>query len=62
MTEALQEVTQCCPHCGEAIALLIDITQGVSIEDCSVCCKPMLVSFELDNSGEVIRLHLSADI
>tara|TARA_B100000809_G_scaffold207572_1_gene209934 strand:+ start:1227 stop:1415 length:189 start_codon:yes stop_codon:yes gene_type:complete len=62
MTEAVQEISQYCPHCGESITLLIDITQGVCIEDCSVCCQPMLVSFELDNGGEVIHLHLSADI
>ena len=62
MAEAVQEVSQYCPHCGECIILLVDITQGVSIEDCSVCCKPMQVSFELDHDGEVIRLDLNADI
>ena len=60
--QALEEANLVCPHCGEPITLLIDITQGVNIEDCSVCCKPMLVNFELNNGGEVVRLYLSADI
>ena len=35
-----------CPYCGEPIELLIDksITQQEYVEDCEVCCRPMVVS------------------
>ena len=38
-----------CPYCGEPIELLIDtsITQQEYVEDCEVCCRPMVVSGNL---------------
>ncbi len=32
-----------CPYCGEPLELLLDASAGeqCSIEDCSVCCRPM---------------------
>lgn len=41
-----------CPYCGEPITLLVDHGDiGVEyIEDCQVCCQPMLVLvFQSDN-------------
>lgn len=47
-----------CPHCGETIDLTLDLSipEQSYIEDCPVCCKPMLVSYssvdgELDEFG-----------
>jgi hypothetical protein len=36
-----------CPHCWESINLTLDLSvPGQSyIEDCPVCCKPMVVSY-----------------
>lgn len=45
MLEATAEVT--CPHCGEMITLFLDLSveEQTYIEDCSVCCQPMTVSY-----------------
>jgi hypothetical protein len=44
--ELLQISEQCCPWCGEAIELTVDCSYGEHryVEDCAVCCAPMLVS------------------
>lgn len=44
-----------CPYCGEAIELVIDCSAGSQecIEDCQVCCKPILVSVSIGDNGEV---------
>jgi hypothetical protein len=36
-----------CPHCWETISLTLDLSvpEQSYIEDCPVCCKPMLVSY-----------------
>ncbi|RLA42289.1 MAG: CPXCG motif-containing cysteine-rich protein [Gammaproteobacteria bacterium] len=43
-----------CPYCGEAIELLVDcsILQQQYIEDCFVCCRPILVDIFVDNDGQ----------
>ena len=45
-----------CPHCGEIIDTFPDPGGGSEqeyIEDCSVCCRPMVVSATLDEeTGE----------
>lgn len=43
MTEETQ-IT--CPYCGEEIIIVVDCSEDhqVYTEDCSVCCKPILVS------------------
>lgn len=35
-----------CPYCGEPIELLIDtsVAEQEYVEDCEVCCRPMVVS------------------
>jgi Cysteine-rich CPXCG len=45
MFEATAEVM--CPHCGETIMLFLDLSveEQSYIEDCSVCCQPMTVSY-----------------
>lgn len=44
-----------CPYCGEPITLLLDEGDaGVDyIEDCQVCCQPMVVSVFADGSGDL---------
>jgi hypothetical protein len=45
MFETTAEVM--CPHCGETITLFLDLSveEQTYIEDCSVCCQPMSVSY-----------------
>ena len=44
-----------CPYCGEPIELIIDtsVTQQSYIEDCQVCCRPMLINVEVDADGYI---------
>ena len=40
----LDTVKTYCPHCGEMIELVIDPSEDQEyIEDCQVCCRPMMV-------------------
>jgi hypothetical protein len=36
-----------CPHCGETITLTLDLSvpEQSYVEDCAVCCRPMVVSY-----------------
>jgi transcription elongation factor Elf1 len=42
-----------CPFCGEIISVLVDCSLGDQsyVEDCSVCCQPMLLSIHMDEDG-----------
>jgi hypothetical protein len=44
-----------CPYCGESIELLVDASAGSQryVEDCQVCCRPMVVTVLVDAAGEV---------
>ncbi len=49
----VEEVSACCPYCGEPITLLIDcsIAEQRYIEDCEVCCRPMNVAVAITAEG-----------
>ena len=58
----LEFVGTYCPHCGEALDLSIDtsVEQQQYVEDCQVCCRPMVVTVLIDHSasdavGVVVR-------
>jgi Cysteine-rich CPXCG len=59
MLETTAEVA--CPHCGETITLLLDLSieSQTYIEDCSVCCQPMSVSYTVEN-GELADLTVES--
>ncbi len=50
----LREVEIDCPYCGETICVMVDPISGEEsyTEDCSVCCRPMLLSVEATEDGE----------
>jgi hypothetical protein len=50
-----------CPHCWEAINLTLDlsVSEQSYIEDCPVCCKPIIVSFK-SMGGEVSEFSVEA--
>ena len=53
-----------CPYCGEFIRLVIDASGGAQryIEDCAVCCRPITVSLDVDDQGEVdVRVQSESD-
>ncbi len=44
-----------CPYCGEFIDLLIDtsVSHQNYIEDCQVCCRPIIVDVIASQDGDV---------
>ena len=48
-----------CPHCWETISLTLDLSvpEQSYIEDCPVCCRPMLVSYSAAD-GELDALSV----
>lgn len=47
------EVAVVCPYCFESITVLLDLSvDGQNyIEDCSVCCHPMTISYATNGDG-----------
>ena len=43
-----------CPYCGQEISMVLDLSAGrqTYVEDCEVCCKPIEISFEVED-GEL---------
>ena len=46
----LHEYLTECPYCGESFTSLIDTSAGQQeyIEDCQICCQPIVFIIELD--------------
>ncbi|NQZ32063.1 MAG: CPXCG motif-containing cysteine-rich protein [Oceanospirillaceae bacterium] len=56
----LNEKSIGCPYCGETIEVLIDSTDldQQYIEDCQVCCKPIIFVVSADEKSElVVNVH-----
>ena len=47
-----------CPWCLEQLAILIDRSAGPQqyVEDCEVCCRPILLDIRLEG-GEIISVE-----
>lgn len=47
-----------CPYCGEWCNALLDLSGGDQqyIEDCAVCCRPIV--FDLQTDGDSWRLQV----
>ena len=54
----LPSVLLSCPYCGERIELLVDGSAGRQdyVEDCSVCCRPIVVSV-VTQGGEITQIR-----
>ena len=44
-----------CPYCGESIELVIDPSVPFQeyIEDCSVCCRPIVLTARISDTGDI---------
>ena len=53
--ESLTEHVISCPYCGEGIEVLIDHQEAGHqyIEDCQVCCKPIVFNVAADSAGNL---------
>jgi hypothetical protein len=51
----IETVAVACPYCGELNDLVVDksVPQQEYIEDCAVCCRPMVVSLRVDEQETV---------
>jgi len=54
--DALTDKNIHCPYCGESISILIDctISQQDYIEDCQVCCRPIVIHVDISSEGEAL--------
>jgi hypothetical protein len=43
-----------CPYCGETITILVDdsLPEQQYVEDCQVCCRPIVLSVSVDSEGD----------
>ncbi len=51
--DVLQETSISCPYCAEVITILVDgsVEKQQYIEDCEVCCRPMLIRVIMSTNG-----------
>ena len=58
----LEQETIVCPYCGESIDVLVDCSAGHQqyVEDCSVCCRPIMISVEIDD-GDLVSVEGRAE-
>jgi hypothetical protein len=44
-----------CPYCGESISILVDdsLPEQNYVEDCQVCCRPIVLDMAIDLEGDV---------
>lgn len=51
-----------CPYCWEAIEVALDLSVETQrqVEDCSVCCRPIVVSYRAED-GELAALDVAAE-
>lgn len=63
MLHETKTVPACCPYCGEQITLVADgsVDHQVYVEDCEVCCKPILIEATTDEQGAVILNLMDED-
>ena len=45
-----------CPYCGETITIVVDesVPEQTYIEDCEVCCRPIVMHATVDSDGDVM--------
>jgi len=50
-----QDAKIICPYCSSEFTLLIDISAGEQtlVEDCEVCCQPIVLNLHIDNGALV---------
>lgn len=51
-----------CPYCGEEIGIVVDgsVEHQQYVEDCSVCCRPILVTVTAED-GEVTGVDVRGE-
>lgn len=57
--QPIETVEDTCPYCGTAVTVELDSTTSCTdfVEDCQVCCAPILYQVLLDGLGEVVQIR-----
>lgn len=57
-----REVFFRCPYCFEQISMLFELYHGDQqyIEDCEVCCAPILIKYHIDGEDIILQDVLKA--
>ena len=52
----LEWVTVDCPYCSESFDTAVDYSTGDQqyVEDCQICCQPILFTVSVDSNGELL--------
>jgi Cysteine-rich CPXCG len=58
----LQSEAITCPYCWETIEVTLDLSvpEQSYVEDCSVCCRPILIRYQADETG-LVDLDVAAE-
>ncbi len=58
----LLQIVQC-PYCGESFETNVDASAGSQeyIEDCQVCCRPIVFRIAADDDGNVTLVETRRD-
>ena len=61
--QPIETMSVSCPWCGELFDVLIEFTisEQEFIEDCSVCCRPIVFSLAIDNNGNIQELNINCE-
>ena len=59
----LQPASVACPYCGETFETSVDSSAGAQeyIEDCQVCCRPIVFQIEVDHAGDLSGVQVKRD-
>ncbi len=57
-SQCTEFVTIQCPYCGEQFGTAVDLSAGSFgyVEDCQVCCQPIELTGEVDESGALVSV------
>ena len=53
-----------CTHCGEWNVIDFDPSGGLDqrlVEDCSVCCYPLVVHLQCDPDADIVRVDVEVE-
>jgi len=58
----IQFETITCPYCWESIEIAVDLSVEAQqqVEDCSVCCRPIVIRYSAAN-GELVTLDATPE-
>jgi hypothetical protein len=58
----IHSATITCPYCWQSIEIALDLSSDGQrqVEDCSVCCRPIVIDYRAAD-GELLTLEIEAE-